>query len=262
MPQTLQFDAATSRRVEKMYTTPDAVRRRAEVLRILGLRRGERVLDVGCGPGFLSEEFGTAVGSSGAVEGIDPSDAMLAAAGARCASQSWISIRRGDANRIEAADGSFDAAASVQVHEYVADVVGSFAELFRVLRCGGRFLVVATDWDTIVWNNGDAGRMARVLSAFEEHLVDRHLPRRLGPLLANAGFHVDHCSVLVQLNPGFDPDTYGAGLIELVRRFVPGRRGVTAEEADAWADDLYERGRRGDYFFSLNQYFFRASKPA
>jgi len=40
----------------------------------------------------------------------------------------------------------------------------------------------------------------------------------------------------------------------------PGRRGVSAEGARAWADDLRGRGRSGEYFFSLNRYMFQAHK--
>jgi hypothetical protein len=130
-----------------------------------------------------------------------------------------------------------------------------------VLRAGGRLLLVATDWDSIVWGSADPQRMAHVLDAFGEHLAHAHLPPRLAPLLREAGFAQPRCEVLVQLNPALEPGTYSHGLLELIHRFVPGRRGVTDEEADAWADEQRERGRRGDYFFSLNQYLFLASKP-
>jgi len=262
MTTTLEFDQATAKRMEAMYLGPDAVRRRREVIALLAPRTGERVLDVGCGPGFLSAEIGAIVGPTGHVEGIDTSDAMLAAARARCAAQPWVAIHRGDAAHVELPDATFDAVVAVQVHEYVPDVAGSLAHLFRVLRPGGRVLIVATDWDSIVWGTSDAQRMALVLSAFEEHLFDPHLPRHLGPLLVSAGFWVERCDVFVQLNSTLGPDTFSHGLIDLIRRFVPGRRGVTSDDADAWAEDLRERGRHGKYFFSLNQYMFLASKPA
>jgi hypothetical protein len=47
----------------------------------------------------------------------------------------------------------------------------------------------------------------------------------------------------------------------MIQRFVAGRRGVTKEEADAWAEDLRARGESGDYFFSINRYLFTARKP-
>ncbi|RIK98795.1 MAG: methyltransferase type 11 [Proteobacteria bacterium] len=260
MTRTLGFDEETSRRIEAMYRSPDAIRRRSLVLSLLEPRSGERVLDVGCGPGFLASELAAAVGPHGRVDAIDSSPVMLGLAKARCEALPWVAVREGDAARPGFDDAAFDAIASVQVHEYVRDVEGSLREAARVLRPGGRLLLVATDWDSIVWAADDAARMARVLSAFDEHLAHPDLPRRLEPLLRDAGFEPRRCEVLVQMNRVYDPNTFSAGLLELIRRFVPGRRGVDRDEADAWADDLRGRGARGAYFFSLNQYAFLAVK--
>ncbi|HEV7495789.1 MAG TPA: hypothetical protein VGO10_18605, partial [Baekduia sp.] len=60
-------------------------------------------------------------------------------------------------------------------------------------------------------------------------------------------------------NAGYDPNTYSAGMLELIARFVPGRNGVSEAEATAWAQDL--AGLGPDYFFSLNRYLFVAHKP-
>jgi SAM-dependent methyltransferase len=261
MSQPLRFDADTSRRLESVYQGADAVRRRREALRALALRPGERVLDIGCGPGFLASEIAAAVGPSGSVRAIDASESMLELSRRRCAEQPWVTVECGDAAKLGFPDAAFDVAVSVQVHEYVREIAGALSELFRVLRPGGRVLMVATDWGSLVWRSGDPDRMARVLSAFEEHLAHPHLPQELRGLLTRAGFRFEGCEALVQLNAGLEPNSYSDGLLELIRRFVPGRRGVTAAEADAWAEELRELGRRGEYFFSLNQYFFLAARP-
>jgi arsenite methyltransferase len=257
----LPFDEVTARRIEALYLSPGAIRRRCEVLRLLEPLSGERIVDIGCGPGFLAAEIGASLGPSGALRAIDSSPSMLALARARCAAQPWITVESGDAAELPFEAGAFDAAVSVQVHEYVRGIDAALVDVARVLRAGGRALLVATDWDSIVWHSSDARRMARVLSAFEEHLAHLHLPRRLGPLLERAGLRVQRREVLVQFDPVFDANTFSAGLLDLIHRFVPGRRGVTQDEADAWADDLRELGARGESFFSLNQYFFLAAKP-
>jgi arsenite methyltransferase len=56
----------------------------------------------------------------------------------------------GDALAMPFPDASFDAAASTQVYEYVEDMAAALAEARRVLRPGGRLLVLDTDWDSIV----------------------------------------------------------------------------------------------------------------
>jgi len=74
----LEFDEEASRRLEAIYVTPDVVAQRREFLGALELRPGERVLDIGSGPGFLAVDMGVAVGPSGQVIGIDTSDSMIA----------------------------------------------------------------------------------------------------------------------------------------------------------------------------------------
>jgi arsenite methyltransferase len=260
MSSVMQFDEAASRRIEAAYTTPDVVRQRSVVRAALDLQPGEDVLDVGSGPGMLACEMAADVAPGGSVHGVEPSDSMLAIARARghASSSAPVTFVAGDACTLPFAENSFDALAATQVYEYVADMPAALGEARRVLRPGGRLLILDTDWDSLVWHASDRGRMQRVLAAWDEHLVDPYLPRSLTRRLEDSGFSVSERSVLPLLNAGYDENTFSAGLIGFIAAFVPGRRGVTASDATAWADDLRALG--GDYFFSLNRYLFTAVK--
>ena len=72
--------------------------------------------------------------------------------------------------------------------------------------------------------------------------------------------HRERRDVLVLFNPAFDPRTFSAGVMQLIAKFVPGRRGVTDEQAAAWLADLHDLGARGEYFFSVNRYLFLARR--
>jgi len=179
MTEGLQFNAEVARRVEELYKTPDVVAQRQLVLRTLGLSLGERVLDIGSGPGLLALDMGLAVGPTGKVCGIDISEDMLLMSRGRCAGLPWVEFHAGDVTGLPFPDNSFDVAVATQVYEYVGDMTTALAELCRVLRPGGRALILDTDWDSIVWHSSDRARMERVLLAWDEHLDDPHLPRTL-----------------------------------------------------------------------------------
>jgi arsenite methyltransferase len=254
----LQFDEEASRRSEATYMTPDVVEQRRAVRAALALGQGERVLDIGSGAGLLAYEMAAEVGAAGSVEGIDPSESMLALARRRRSRDEAAKVRfvAGGACALPFPDGSFDAAVATQVYEYVADMPAALAEAFRVLRAGGRLLVLDTDWESIVWHSGDAERTRRVLAAWDEHLVDPHLPRRLTRLLSDARFSLARCEAIRLLNAGYDPNSFSAGLMGFITEFVPGRQGLTEADVQAWAEDLEALG--DDYFFSLNRYLFLA----
>jgi arsenite methyltransferase len=258
----LLFDAETSRRVEAAYLTPDVVAQRQKVLSVLALRQGERVLDVGSGPGLLAHEMAATVGPNGRVRGIDISEDMLALSRNRCAEQPWTEFQRADASKLPYADGDFDAAVSTQVYEYVPDVPAALAELYRVMRPGGRVLILDTDYGSLIINTDNEERLARILDAWDEHFVHPALPRVLSRHLRDAGFVIRRREALPMFNPEYRDDTFAKSVLSLMASFAIGRKGVSEAEARAWLAEFAELEAQGRFFFSLNRYLFAAEKPA
>lgn len=259
----LTFDAAALKAIEAIYQTPDVVAQRARVIDLLAPAPGERLLDVGVGPGLLALDLARLVGETGRVIGLDLAPAMVAAATARLADLPQAEIRIGDAGALDLPDGAVDAAVSTQAYEYVADMPRALSELHRVLRPGGRAVILDTDWRGLVWHSSDPARMDRMLACWDDHLADPHLPAKLGPMLRRAGFEVRRVEVVPMLSPRWQPVSYAGGLIRTIRSFVRAngqRFGLDPAEQEAWWADQEALIAADEFFFSVNRYAFLATR--
>jgi SAM-dependent methyltransferase len=106
-----------------------------------GVAAGQRVLDVGCGPGALTAELVARVGAE-AVAAADPSPPFVAAARER---HPEVDVRQATAEELPFEDRSFGAALAQLVVHFMADPVAGLAEMARVTRKGG--VVAACVWD-------------------------------------------------------------------------------------------------------------------
>jgi ubiquinone/menaquinone biosynthesis C-methylase UbiE len=105
------------------------------------VRRGELVLDVGCGPGALTAELVKRLGPE-AVTAVDPSEPFVAAARAR---NPGVTVVQASAEQLPFPDHAFDAALAQLVVHFMADPVAGLAEMRRVTRRDG--VVAACVWD-------------------------------------------------------------------------------------------------------------------
>ena len=119
-------------------------RLRADFVADLAVASGDRVLDVGCGPGELALALAARVAPGGSAVGIDPSPAMVARASAKAARRgAAATFEVAFAQRLPFTDDDFDAVACTLAlhHVAAADRESAVAEMHRVLTPGGRLLI-------------------------------------------------------------------------------------------------------------------------
>jgi arsenite methyltransferase len=257
----LEFDDTVAQQLEALYNARDVRRRRALVTEALAAASGDRIIDVGCGPGFYLAELVDVVGANGSLLGLDMSQAMIALAQKRTAGLANVAVHQAELSAIPAPDDDFDKALCVQVMEYVTDPEPALCEIRRVLRPGGTIVVWDVDWSTLSWHSSDVERMGRILSAWDHHLAHPALPRRLGSHLRGAGFADVAMAAHVFATDRLDPETYGGVTLPLITAFVAGREEVGRDELDAWRLDQQELDQRGEFYFSCVQVCFVATKP-
>ena len=260
----MPYDSEAAARLERAYATTDMIVQREELRQSLRASAGESILDLGSGPGFLACELAQEVGASGRIVGVDISLDMNSIASTRVAACGFgdrVEILAGDATALAFADATFDAAVSMQVIEYLAEPDAALNQLARVLRPGGRLVIIDTDWDSLVWAATDRRRAARIAAAWNEHLPDPYLPRSLAPRLRAAGFEVGEVRIVPILNTAYEATTFSYNIATLIAAFVPGHGGTSEDDATEWLNDLAELHHQGRYFFSVNRYLFAASRP-
>lgn len=124
------------------FRGPNAAQEKQLTIDMLEVSPGDRVLDVGCGPGNYTGDLADASGS-GLVVGIDASEVMVATA-ARRSGRANLAYLRGDACALPFEDGTFDVACSVGVIHLLEQPMRALEEIIRVLAPGGRLAIVAT----------------------------------------------------------------------------------------------------------------------
>ncbi|MFD7729391.1 methyltransferase domain-containing protein [Kitasatospora phosalacinea] len=117
------------------------------------LRPGQRLLDVGCGPGTITADFAELVGPEGRVVGIEPVAGVLAEAAALAADRGLanLSYEVADVYRMPYADGSFDVVHAHQVLQHLPDPVAALREMRRVTAPGGVIAVRDSDYAAMTW---------------------------------------------------------------------------------------------------------------
>jgi SAM-dependent methyltransferase len=210
----------------------------AQFADLAAVRDGQRVLDVGCGPGALTAELVRRT-SPEVVSAVEPSGSFAVAARERLPG---VDIRQAAAEQLPFGDASFDAALAQLVVHFMADPVAGLREMVRVTRPGG--VVAACVWD----HAGGRGPLSafwgpvRELDPGADDESDLAGVREghLAELFAQAGLdEIEVTTLTVQVHqPGFDSwwETFTLGV-------GPAGAYLTSLSADR-RNELRERCRR------------------
>ena len=256
MSKSLKKQSTEAEELEKSYQLPEIVRQRQHTLNKLSVKRGEKILDVGCGVGFLSYEIAFQTRDSGRVSGIDQNSEMIRHANKRCENLRNTEFSEANANDLPFPEESFDAACCTQVLLYVNDVAQVISEIKRVLKPTGRIIIVETDWRGVVMNSDYDSITRKIFSAWDAAVPSPNLPVRLDQLLVENGF----CNIDVEpipiLNTEYTPNQFSHGMMNRITKNALKKGFIANEQSQKWLDDLDEKGESENYFFCVNRFLF------
>jgi ubiquinone/menaquinone biosynthesis C-methylase UbiE len=234
-----------TRRVDPLYLfqtaqTPAirAVKERAHEL--LAVTAGDRVVDVGCGPGIDTIALARRVGPTGFVVGVDADPGMVREAD-RLATREGVSpfTRHvvADATALPLPNGEADACVSERLLQHLpwASAVLATGEIVRIVRAGGRVVVTDTDWATLSIAAEDPWLERRVVQELAATFANPFSGRHLPSLLAATGLtetsvetfdlQLSYESLEFLLRPAFAAGLAGRRIAPIeARRFSQGLR--------------------------------------
>ena len=142
------------------------------LISLFGPRKGNHLLDLGCGIGHDTFALAKAVGPKGQVIGIDASRFLLREARKRA--KQWplkVNFRLGDAQHLSLPDRTVDGCWASRVLMHVPDPLQAIREMYRVLKPGGRIFSLEPDWETLVITSGHTKRSTTLRRILQKSIL-------------------------------------------------------------------------------------------
>ncbi|NUS57741.1 MAG: methyltransferase domain-containing protein [Streptomycetaceae bacterium] len=231
---------------------PDAARLRGRSYELLSLVPGSTVVDVGCGAGRAVAEL---AGHGVRAVGVDPDPGMLAAARER-----WpeAEFRQAGAEDLPFADGTLHGYRADKVFHVLPEPDRAVAEARRVLRPGGRIVLLGQDWDAIVIDSDDAALTRTIVHARADLLSAPRAGRQYRSLLLAGGF----AEVTVEAHTGVFTDAAMLPLVEGLAEPACASGAVSREQADGWLAEQRRRAETGRFLVAVPLFVAAATARA
>lgn len=250
-----EIDDQRLARYERMFRWRDGQR---ALLEGAALAPGQRVLDVGSGPGHFALGLAGLVAPGGRVDGVDINARFVADAGARAGRRDDVRFHHVVDHRLPFDDAVFDRVVCKNVLEYVPDLPASLAECRRVLKPGGRIHIIDSDWGFVVvepWSKPEVDAFFEAAApAFREPLIGR----KASGALVRAGF----ADVAVDLAPIVDTEGGTLGVLANMAGYIREFGAMAEETLTGYLDRAAAAVEDDTYLFCLPQFLVTGTKPA
>ncbi|MDH4362858.1 MAG: methyltransferase domain-containing protein [Acidimicrobiia bacterium] len=246
-------------RYDRMFQLDD--RRGDIILAPVGVQEGETVVDFGCGPGFVAAQLARLTGPGGHVHAVDVNEAFVTRA-REVADASGrggqITVHHATDERVPLGDASADRVYAKNVLEYVPDAAAVLAELYRVLRPGGRMVASDSDFGFVVIEPLAPPEVHELFSAAAPAFKEPHIGRKLRAAYRRGGFE----NVEVRVTAATDTSGFMRGVIENMLGYGLQFDRISQARADELRHTIDVAIEAGEYLMVLPQWWVTGTKPA
>ena len=222
-------------------------------LAALNLEGARRVLDFGCGPGFMAAEIARRI--SGEVVGADLNRDFIDRAAERESADNLQFVHlagEGDQANL----GRFDRLVCKNVLEYVPDAAASVAGFYDLLEPGGEILLIDSDWGFVLVEPWGKQRTDDFFAAAAGAFNERFIGRKLSGLLSKAGF----TDVQVKILAGADLKGRGIGVLMNMVSYIKSLSTMDLNEAQAMLKEVEMAVDTGEFLFVLPEFLVSTRK--
>jgi SAM-dependent methyltransferase len=253
-------------RITRM-TDPALSGRYAWLAGLVAPAAGERIVDLGCGESSVLDltlahlDHGVAVGIDNDPSALRAARSSVAASGRRA-----LFVQADLADPLPLADRSMDVVLSHDVLELLPDPDALLAEVYRVLRPGGRLVLGHADFDTAVFAGADVLCTRRLVHSYcdtQQSWMPRAegtIGRRLPELVLRSSLTLDDVSAHVLLTRSLEDGGFGRFAVDHVIQALSEAGAASPPELTAWRADLEAAAARGAFLLSLNDYVVLATR--
>lgn len=226
------------------------------------LQPGQRVLDVGCGPGVDTVALAALVGESGSVDGVDADPTLVAAAEHRASAagvHDRVHHHVADALALPFAAQTFDAVRGERLFQHLSDPRAALAEMLRVTRPGGWVVVLDTDYSSSTVDSDQTDLERCLALAAAQSVRSGYAARKLYRMFTDQG--LSDISVTVRPVTLTKYAVARGAVLDLIEPGALASGIVTEEQLHLWHAELEQADARNAFFACFNMILVSGCKP-
>jgi len=230
---------------------------------LMNVKKGDTLLDIGCGPGIDTIHLASYVGNNGKVFGVDIDEEMIELANKEADNKNVADIvqhKIGSLEKLPFENNTINACRAERLFQVIPSSVDRtplFAELFRVMQPDGRVVIVDTDWATASVDFSDVALERTLMNYLAQQMrPDGFAGRSLKRHLLKSGFKIVKLDAVALVHRTLEETAFGEWLTSTALE----HNIITSAEAKSWIDELTEKSRNGSFYASVGSVIVVAEK--